>query len=266
MSLSRVDHVAAGLTRVATQFRNSPNFLALLGAFLRTLQTYEDVIVALDAIDLDTAVGYFLRNFGKLVVEPYGDSADDTDYRGRVKAKGVINHSQGVVQDVIAALRAAGAGSVRVRQYQPAAIIVEVGGTSSTAQAATYARTLTRARAAGIGSQLVTASDVDAEIFTLPQGSFLSANYTAAGTTLVVYDTTGTPSTGFLVLNQGQADEETVEYWGKTATSYILNPAAAGAQNHATWTPVIWRDSPGKGLGDSTDPDVGGKLAGVVNT
>ena len=55
MSLASVDHVAAGLARVASQYRNSPNFQAILEIFLSALQEYDDVLVALDAITIDNA-------------------------------------------------------------------------------------------------------------------------------------------------------------------------------------------------------------------
>lgn len=63
-----IDHVALGLTRVAKQFQNSPNFLAYLTAYLAMNNTIEQLLQAMYELpDIDVMTGPNLDVIGRIV-------------------------------------------------------------------------------------------------------------------------------------------------------------------------------------------------------
>lgn len=98
------DHTSLALSRLASQFDNSPKLRALLAAIVGPLHTIES-----DADDLrekrwiDTAQGAQLDGLGAIVGEPR-EGRSDEDYREAIRFRVFINVSKGTPPDVIRAL------------------------------------------------------------------------------------------------------------------------------------------------------------------
>lgn len=113
-----IDHVALGLSRVATQYQDSQNFLAYLTAILALNNGLESVFRQVaEQVDIDIAEGLNLDTIGAIVgisrVLPGGPSnplppeqsvLTDAQYRLLLRAKIVKNHSRGTNEDLIKGL------------------------------------------------------------------------------------------------------------------------------------------------------------------
>lgn len=113
-----VDHAALGLSRVATQYQNSADFLAYLAAILTPNNELEIVFQQVaEQVDIDVAEGENLDTIGDIVgisrVLPGGPSNPlppdqsvlaDPQYRCLLRAKIVKNHSRGLNEDIIKGL------------------------------------------------------------------------------------------------------------------------------------------------------------------
>lgn len=257
------DHEARAVARLAMQFRGQPRLTALVEALAAQAQVVENGLWQIYEETLDTAVGVGLDVLGAIVVQPREDSVDDDDYRLRIKAKAVANRSNGRFADILQ-MFAVLLRTAWIREIYPAAIVTEVLGATTTAQATSMARLLAKTRAAGVGSQLVYGLDADALVFTIPIAGMLSAPELAGAVSLTCdAGIEGLfPAVGSLLIDDGLATEETVAYYRVTGTTFDL--VAATTQNHGAGAALVLTTTPGLGLGDSTDPAAGGTLAGVL--
>lgn len=130
MSIERVDHVAAALARLPTQFRDLPGWEAVITALVSPLQETEDTLLAIYAgLLIDTSTGYMLRLLARLVGQPYDDITDDDLLRRYVKARIAANNSGGTRKDNITVARLILNDPdvrVQIREVWPATIIVEL--------------------------------------------------------------------------------------------------------------------------------------------
>jgi len=68
MTAATIDHVALGLSRVAAQYQNSPNFLAYISALMAQSQDVERAFLQIATIaDIDASVGVQLDVLGQIV-------------------------------------------------------------------------------------------------------------------------------------------------------------------------------------------------------
>lgn len=100
-----IDHSAVALTRIVSQFYNSPKLKALLSAIVAPLNVIETDIDDLKTKRwLDTAFGVQLDGLGSLVGERR-EGRDDETYREALRFRVFINTSQATPPDVMYALR-----------------------------------------------------------------------------------------------------------------------------------------------------------------
>lgn len=94
------DRVASGLSRLLSQFKDSPNVEGLLSSFLEELQLFENSIEEVSAaFDIDTAIGVQLDVLGRIVGQPREGRIDDV-YRLWINARILINQSSGTAEEI----------------------------------------------------------------------------------------------------------------------------------------------------------------------
>jgi hypothetical protein len=100
-----LDHVARGLSKLLEQFKGKPRIEKWLTIYLEQVQEVEHALwqLLVDRV-LDVAVGAQLDGWGSIVGQPRG-SMDDTDYRIFIKARILVNLSNGKPEELIAILR-----------------------------------------------------------------------------------------------------------------------------------------------------------------
>lgn len=168
-------HCEAGKALLIAQYRDKPRIAALLCAYLDRVQSVDDATARLyeHGLSLETAQGVHLDLIGKIVREAR-DGRDDDSYRRGLRVRVLVNRSQGRIRDLIAvAALYEGAGvTVRIREYQPARLVVYMGGIVSTDPDGLHKR-LRQAKAAGVALQTVThpAPPDGSRIFALGNGA-----------------------------------------------------------------------------------------------
>ena len=99
--ISSIDHILDGTSKVISQYRGRPKFLARLACYLWQVQHIEDAIFAVrGAFSPDTAVGFRLDWIGRKVGQPR--LGTDDAYRALIKARIRVNRSQGKFADLLA--------------------------------------------------------------------------------------------------------------------------------------------------------------------
>ena len=261
------NHTEQALARLTQQFKSSTKVQALLSALVGPSQGIEDAQwELLTERGVETAVGIHLDKIGAIVGQRR-EGLTDAIYRRYIRARIIANRSDGLVEDLIAVVRAviADANAVIVlEQLYPAAVYVRVFEFSMSAEiAAALIKFLLDAVAAGVRILLefVTGGN-DSETFFFAQVSFLNGAHSSGATTLTVNSTAGFADTGSLDIDLGTAVSETRAYTGRTATTFTGVTATANA--HAANAAVQQVGSPGKGFGDDSDTSIGGLFASVV--
>lgn len=261
-------HAEDALDRLAEQYRGKPKIKSLLDSLCEQVQSTEDALwQLLTETTVDTAVGDALDVLGKIVGERR-DGAADADYRIRVRARIRANLSNGTVEDVLAVLRAllgssAGAATISWVDRYPAMFEARISGVAIPAgQVMIYVRFIRDSKAGGVGAHFGWQTVPDAQAFTMAVAACLTIAGLIGDTLIQVDTTAGFPSAGILVIEEGEATEETVVYNVRGASSFsgftLTQPHAVGAA--AKLTP-----SPGLGFGDDTNPATGGAFVGVAD-
>lgn len=166
------DHCADGLELLLEQFKDKPRLAGVLCAFLEQVQEVEDATwQLLTERDLDTAVGAQLDMLGRLVGEERRGRTDD-QYRPFVRARILINRSNGLPEEILTILRVVlGAGvGLRLREDFPAAFTVIVSELG-TLTPDTLIRLLQQAKAAGVRVLLEYSAVPPEEAFTFASAS-----------------------------------------------------------------------------------------------
>lgn len=97
-----IDHLELAESRIATQFRESENFINYIGALLVEADTLEEVFFEiLTERFLDTAIGVQLDIIGVIVGQDRGDLSDDDDYRLFIRARIIKNSTSSTPEDII---------------------------------------------------------------------------------------------------------------------------------------------------------------------
>lgn len=147
-------HVAAGLARLARQFRK-PVIQAMLTSWLAEVQEIEDAFWALIILGIDNAQGAHLDQIGALLGEPrlgLGDLA----YRNLVRARAVSNRSRGNYTDVRDTLRACLDGvNYTLDPSYPAGLLADLATFPGAGLPPRIGSLVRRATAAGVGVALV---------------------------------------------------------------------------------------------------------------
>lgn len=121
MTIERVtSHVEDGLDLFLEQFKNRPRFAGWLKSYLRQVQLLDDAIYdVIVARLIDRAVGAQLDQIGRLVGERRKDR-DDPTYRIFIRARILINRSNGTTPELLAILALVTETHFTFAEYQPA--------------------------------------------------------------------------------------------------------------------------------------------------
>ena len=125
--IEKLDHLREALGNLVTQFQGKPHIAGLITSYVNQIQELEAVFFQL-LVDrwLDNAVGAQLDGFGSIVGE-VREGREDLAYRTAIKARIILNLSQGLTEDIIALLRGvAGEVTVEVTDYYPAGFIARI--------------------------------------------------------------------------------------------------------------------------------------------
>jgi len=148
------DYVTTALGRLLKQFDESPLLQALVTLHAQQYQDLEDVYWDLsEQFDLDTVVGFWLELLGKIVGQLRLGISDDDLYRALIKARIVINRTQGRDQDinkVITIIFTGGSMPYTKTEIFPAGILLELEAPQSLIDPAFLFSFLVDTKAAGV--------------------------------------------------------------------------------------------------------------------
>lgn len=193
MALTQITDFAARIaSRVISQLRAKARFMSLLAGIAAEIQAAEDALWGYVAqLDLDTAAGVWLEDWGALVGELRQGETDDALYRQYVKARVLANFSHGTIDDVIAVVRKIveiyGTINPTVTEFQPAAFVLEWPDTTATpgfgftssptdSHLLRVSALIRSARAAGVNAQLQYTTSSWATTFTMATGDTMDAD------------------------------------------------------------------------------------------
>jgi hypothetical protein len=171
--ISRVEgHTANGLELLLEQFKRKPRIAAVLGAFLGSVQELDDVAFqVLTERDLDTAIGVQLDVIGRIVGELRQGRTDD-EYRPFLRARILVNRSNGLTEEIITIVRVllGESAQLTLREEFPAAFTIIVDDAIA-APIDAVIRLLQQAKAAGVRVLLEYSLVDDDEAFTFASGN-----------------------------------------------------------------------------------------------
>lgn len=123
------DHEAQTVALIPTYQREVTGLVSMARIIGRRAQTLEDLFWSiLTQLNIDDAVGVQLDKLGKVVGEPRL-GRDDDEYRDMIRVRILANRSNGEPWRLIQIAKTyADAVAVRLREYYPAAILMEVVG------------------------------------------------------------------------------------------------------------------------------------------
>lgn len=264
----KVAHVARALARLPQQFRGKAKIEALLSALASPAQDLENALWDLLTLrGVMTASGVWLDKLGALVGQARG-GLSDAAYRLYIRARVATNRSRGTVADLIAIanLILNSSTSLVTIETVPGAVGVVVIRVSSyatdDATAAILISFLRDAVDGGVRAILETSPVLDAAFTTstcvFGNGPFLAGVTAMAVTTFVGWpdpDVLAFPESGQIVIDKGEATEETVGYSFRGlvsgTTTFVLTSATTKA--HADLCPMVLVDPIVRGFGDSSD-------------
>lgn len=162
------DHVERSILQLIEIFRKPRN-----QEWLRTgvgqAQEIEDALWELyNAFDLETGEGPALDFIGNILGERR-DSRSDPDFRAALRARILVNNSNGKIEDMIGVLLALDPDMTAIiREFYPAAIRFDVYSDFSGATPQTMARMLRQAKPAGVKLTFVPVDTDDSMIWSSP--------------------------------------------------------------------------------------------------
>lgn len=156
------------------EFFRKPRSSALMRSVGGHLQDFEDAAWAMyNALDVDTAVGHWLDLLGAIVGERR-DGREDDDYRGAVRARILVNLSNGRLEDMLRVLLAMLPDATVIdAEYYPAALRFDIYDAFTGTQPATVARMLRQAKPAGVRLDVVVVDQDSTMIWSSPEGADL---------------------------------------------------------------------------------------------
>jgi hypothetical protein len=143
-------HSAEAVSHLIDHFRK-PRWSALVTAITNETQEIEDVLAELlRAFDLEGAVGEQLDFLGKTVGERR-DNRDDDNYRAAVRARMLVNASDGKPEQLYAVLLALlPLAAPYLQDFYPGSMVMAFAGDPGAVTLETIATLLRQARAAGV--------------------------------------------------------------------------------------------------------------------
>lgn len=156
MTLAYVtDHEARGAARLTEQFKQQVAVVALLKSWIGEVQQLEDQAYELRLQRaLDTAEGVSLDVLGAIVGQSREGRTDD-QYRVWIAGRALVNRSRGKTPQIIAIAAKLVGGSVELREYQPATMILHAHVPVPGSIGVEIAKLLKLAKAGGIKMHFV---------------------------------------------------------------------------------------------------------------
>ncbi len=166
------DHVERGIGQLIEVFRK-PRNMTWLSVGIGQIQEVEDALWQLyNGFDVDTAEGQALDFLGTVVGEARNGRVDD-DYRAAVRARTLVNQSDGTVEDMIAVLLALDPNmAATIQEFYPAAIRFDVISTFAGVTPETMARMLRQSKPAGVRLTFVPVDSDDSMIWSGVAGEY----------------------------------------------------------------------------------------------
>lgn len=152
----KTNHVAEALDNLLEQFKGKDIFARVITSYIEQVQDLEDAAFSTYfGRMLSNAVGAQLDGLGDVVGEERGGKDDDA-YRIAIRARILVNISNGTPEDIIGILAATTGATIKIREYYPAAFIAELTTPVETGfDAALIAVYLNEGKAAGVLAHLV---------------------------------------------------------------------------------------------------------------
>jgi hypothetical protein len=121
------NHADQAVARLLSQYQGKPGFAGLVRALVGPIQDIEAALVQMNTLrGLNTASGANLDGIGKIVGVARFPGEGDEPYRVRIKAKIIINISEGEPESVIAEYQLlTGAQQIILDENHPAAMNIE---------------------------------------------------------------------------------------------------------------------------------------------
>ena len=167
MSLTeKTNHVDEAIDNLIEQFKNKPKFQGFIRSFVNQVQELEQMFFQLlnDTV-LDTAVGVQLDGIGSIVGEERQGRNDD-DYRAAIRARILLNLSNGTPEDILGILSLLNPSTViQLTEYFPAALTVYIVAPLTTAEAQQMLSKLLSAKPAGVLAHLIYGISPESELF-----------------------------------------------------------------------------------------------------
>lgn len=228
MTIAKIaTHKEQMLARLLFQYKDRPNIAKILTVVAARYQGLEDARwQLLTERYIDTAVGVQLDVIGRLIQQERGTSANDAEYRLRLRARMRANQSSGTVEDILAVFAAllGGYDDLELAQYYPAALILSIIGEEplTATEGALFAGFLADSRAAAIDAQFHYSTSPRSLTFACARSARLTQAFdNSTDTTLLVNSTEGWPLQGFIIFDQGRDGAQgTVRYLSKTPGSF----------------------------------------------
>ncbi len=123
----KTTHIQEALDHLVAQFQGKPKLAAMISAYITQVQDLETVwFELLEERWLENAEGVQIDGFGQIVGEAR-EGRTDLAYKTAIRARMVLNRSQGTTEDIIELIRGiAGDVLVRVTDYYPAGFVAQV--------------------------------------------------------------------------------------------------------------------------------------------
>ncbi len=242
---TRVDHETEMVGRLPVQYRKI-RIEAYARVIASEIQAVEDALFDLLTLrQIDTATDATLTRIGDIVGQPRDGITDDDVYRRLVRARIAANKSRGTPDDILRVARAVFPEPEITFDLQllgTAAYVLVVMGPVTDELADILISLLKDATSAGVGSQLISSTVEEDLLFTLARAAFADGAHASGAATLLVDDCAEFPAVGTLIIDEGLATEESIDYTGRTGDTFTLDGTTA--QNHSDRSAVRLDDGP----------------------
>jgi len=265
------DHSDAAVARLPEAHKDKENIELLITAVAAQTQEAENAWWQLFAErQIDTAIGQQLDDIGAIVGEARQGRSDD-DYRRYICTRISANNSEGRISDLVRVARSVlndDSLTIRFEAQYPAGLVLHVeSGLLDDGVASILVSFMRDTSAGGVTMQMhYMPADPD-NTFTMGQVQLLGGPgfpFVNIGSTyLELGDTSGLEDTGTLVIEPGEAAEETVTYTSKDASNVYL--AAPTVNVHTILlSSVKVADSATKGFAEDDTPSTGGYFSSIL--
>jgi len=257
-------------SRLPEHRKGTPNFEGLLKGLAVEIQALEDA--AYDLLvnrRLDTAQNAQLDVLGKIVGQPR-NGMTDAAYRIRIGGKIAANNSEGKVSDIIKVAKAVLAGNnvtLRLEQFRVASMLLHVeSGLISDELATVLSEFMRDAAMGGVNMQTHYQTAIDSESFSYGHATQTGGTgpliVVPGSTILTVFDSSGFPQSGEVIVAEGTVSEEILGYTKLPSNQLALLIPTAIAH---PWFEAVrtWDDST-TGYSSTGSPGIGGKFSSVL--